>query len=70
MLREIIVPKTDSYTIHIPKEYINKTMEILVLPLSHNTQDNIDVMETNAFSNHSANIIKDWLDDSEDNVWK
>lgn len=34
MIREIIRPKTQSYTITIPKEYLNKEVEILVLPLS------------------------------------
>ena len=26
--------------------------------------------ELKAFSNHSANNIKEWLDDSEDEIWK
>ena len=26
--------------------------------------------ETLLFSNHSANLIEEWLDDSEDKVWK
>jgi len=34
MLREIVRPRTDRYTIEIPKEYINHEVEILVFPLS------------------------------------
>ena len=71
MLREIIRPTTKSYSIHIPKEYINTEVEILVLPF--NTSDNkiIDKKdsEIQAFSNHSANNIQEWQDDSEDQVW-
>ncbi len=26
--------------------------------------------EVRAFSNHSANIIEEWQDDSEDDIWK
>jgi hypothetical protein len=26
--------------------------------------------EINAFSNHSANLIDEWKDDSEDEIWK
>ena len=70
MLREIIIPRTDQYSIHIPKEYINKKMEIFILPFPNNTQDYVDISETKAFSNHTANTIKDWLDQSEDDVWK
>lgn len=33
MLREIVIPKETEYLLKIPVEYINKTIEILVLPL-------------------------------------
>ena len=36
MLREIIRPTSENYNIHIPKEYINKEIEILILPFSYN----------------------------------
>ena len=29
-----------------------------------------DETETLLFSNHSANLINEWLDDSEDEVWQ
>ena len=32
MLREIIKPTKEDYILHIPKEYINTRIEILVLP--------------------------------------
>ena len=43
MLRQIIKPTSEFYNIHIPKEYINHEIEIMVLPLfmlekSNNTQ--------------------------------
>ena len=31
---------------------------------------NNDNLETKAFSNHSANLIEEWKDSSEDDVWK
>ncbi len=34
MVREIIIPKSENYNLHIPKEYIDQEVEILVLPLS------------------------------------
>jgi hypothetical protein len=33
MLREIVTPTTQSYTVQIPLEYLNKKVEILVLPV-------------------------------------
>ena len=29
-----------------------------------------DETETLLFSNHSANLIEEWLDDSEDEIWE
>lgn len=33
MAREIIKPTTGRYDLHIPKKYINKKIEIVILPL-------------------------------------
>jgi hypothetical protein len=43
MLRQIIKPTSEFYNVHIPKEYINHEVEIVLLPLfmlenSNNTQ--------------------------------
>lgn len=37
----------------------------------HNEQKNYgDRSETQAFSSHSANLIEEWKDDVEDDIWK
>ena len=72
MLRKIIRPTSENYNIDIPKEYINTEVEILVLPFSNmqnKVKDNKQ-SEIQAFSNHSANNIEEWLDESEDEIWK
>jgi len=71
MLREIIRPISENYNIHIPKEYINTEVEILVLPFD-SVKNKIQAQgysEIQAFSNHSANTIEEWIDDSEDEIW-
>jgi len=35
MVREIITPRSSEYMVQIPQEYIDKKVEILVLPFSH-----------------------------------
>jgi len=58
MLREIIKPVTDFYSVHIPKEYINQEVEILVLPFSYNKRQEIeDTMIYDVFSKTSG-ILK------------
>lgn len=39
MLRQIIKPTSEFYSVHIPKEYINQEVEILVLPFSYPIKD-------------------------------
>ena len=34
MLRQVITPTSEFYNVHIPKEYINHKVEIMVFPLS------------------------------------
>ena len=45
MVREIIKPVSEVYNLHIPKEYINKRVEILILAFSYNEKN--EVMEQN-----------------------
>ena len=41
MVRKIVIPHNSHYTISIPSEYLNRTVEILVLPFDNgNTHDN------------------------------
>jgi hypothetical protein len=40
MVRKIVIPHNSHYTISIPDEYLNRTVEILVLPFDKgNTHD-------------------------------
>lgn len=69
MTREIIKPTSEYYSLHIPKEYINQKVEILVLPFSE-IKKNKKADELKMFSEHSANLIEEWKDDAEDDIWK
>ncbi len=57
MLREIVRPTSEFYNIHIPKEYINTGVEILVLPFSHDYERK-DQTNNELFSKTSG-ILKD-----------
>ncbi|RQD66819.1 MAG: hypothetical protein D5R98_01435 [Desulfonatronovibrio sp. MSAO_Bac4] len=48
MIREIIKPQNNTYLLNIPEEYINKEVEILLLPV--NTEE--------ARIDHLKNIIR------------
>lgn len=52
MLREIITPKTQNYTVQIPLEYLNTQVEILVLPFVNKepvlTDNSMDIIKKTA----------------------
>ena len=54
MLREIITPQTQDYTIKIPAEYLNTKVEILVLPFS---EDKIYSVEITDLIKKTAGIL-------------
>ncbi len=55
--------------IQIPKEYDsvkeNKNARVIIL-LKENPEDS----DVKSFSNHTAELIDEWKDDVEDEVWK
>lgn len=52
MLKEIIHPKTQEYLLHIPKEYLNTEIEVLLIPLKemHSISNNRVIGITNKTS--------------------
>jgi len=40
MIRKIIKPSSEYYNVHIPKEYMDKRVEILVLPFDDESEEN------------------------------
>jgi len=68
MVRKIIKPQSEEYTIQIPKEYIDTQVEILVLPLedtskTHLTQEQQKELAQRMDTFHKdRNIGRTWND--------
>jgi len=58
MLREIIRPTSEFYKIHIPKEYINQEVEILVLPFSYEKKQTIKEHQNDDIFLKTTGILK------------
>lgn len=58
MIREIIHPTTENYTIVIPKEYLNKDVELLIIPLDSKNGEDSDKMRKLEIIRNSAGLIK------------
>lgn len=57
MVREIIKPISEIYNLHIPKEYINKRVEILILPFTYNEKKKESNLDNDIFTKTSG-ILK------------
>ena len=55
MLREIIKTKSKEYILHIPKEYLNKRIEILVLPLDDNSDTSRQLISNSRIESNNKN---------------
>ena len=56
--------------INIPKIYQSINHKNARIIIMYNEKDNLkEHNDLKAFSNHSANTISEWLDESEDEVW-
>ncbi|HPB82920.1 MAG TPA: hypothetical protein PK200_12855 [Spirochaetota bacterium] len=58
MIREIIKPTKRDYTIQIPDEYLNRTVEILILPISDDQIKNSPAVDDD-LTRKTAGILKD-----------
>ncbi|MEA3354028.1 MAG: hypothetical protein U9Q33_09460 [Campylobacterota bacterium] len=58
MLRQIILPTEEHYDLHIPKEYLNHEVEILVLPFSYSKEAKEIQLEDKDIFKKTAGILK------------
>ncbi|MCT7539501.1 hypothetical protein N5T82_06585 [Aliarcobacter cryaerophilus] len=57
MIREIVTPTNTNFTLKIPKEYLNRQVEILVLPLFN--ESNVKKTKILEAFSKIAGILKD-----------
>ncbi len=58
MVREIIVPTHQEHTVHIPKEYLQKHVEILILPYDTDKKS-VTKQTDDAIFSQTAGILSD-----------
>ena len=60
MIREIVKPKNQDFVIHLPDEYLNQELEILVFPINTKKEKNSSI------TNNLSGILKNSKIDEED----
>lgn len=59
-----------SHIMFLLKNLKSKELKIIEESKSSKSFNATDELETKIFSNHSANLIEEWKDSAEDEVWK
>jgi len=69
-IKDSVLEKVLYFLQNLPKDDVkiveNKVIENSNIDENYETQDGRD---TAMFSNHSANIVNEWKDESEDKIW-
>jgi len=60
MIREIVRPKSQDFIIHLPNEYVNQDLEILVFPINSKKDKKFSI------TNSLSGILKNSKIDEED----
>jgi len=68
-IRETLQVKNHRISYTLPKSFNYDEIEMIILPKIDDKEKKTDE-ELEAFSSHSASTVKEWLDDSEDDIWK
>ena len=59
MIRKIIKPSSEYYNVHIPKEYMDKRVEILVLPFDDKPEENNqEINKNNRLLEKTAGLLR------------
>jgi len=58
MVREIIKPTSEFYNLHIPREYINHEVEILVLPFSYDEKTQSEKKMSDDIFSKTSGLLK------------
>ncbi|RQD65508.1 MAG: hypothetical protein D5R98_02830 [Desulfonatronovibrio sp. MSAO_Bac4] len=48
-IREIIKPESETYTIHIPKNYLHREVEVILLPVFSSSQKHVPAQRERDF---------------------
>ncbi len=62
MVREIVTPQSQEYILNIPEEYIDKEIEILILPFSYPKESDEKEIKKDIFAKTSGILTSQNLD--------
>jgi len=68
MVRTVVTPSHQDVSIHLPKNYIGKKVEVIAFTIEETFSEKTDSTFTHIASEKS--LAKDWLTPEEDKAWE
>ncbi len=67
MIRTVVTPSNQDVSIHLPKNYIGKKVEVIAFTIEETVTENTD--KTLTYYASEKALAKDWLTPEEDKAW-
>ncbi len=69
MVRTVVTPDNQNVSIHLPKDYVGKRVEVIAFTIE---EANEEIIKTDSLLTYLASekvLAKDWLTSEENNAW-
>ena len=69
MVRTLVTPNNQDISIHLPKNYIGKRVEVIAFTIDEPVEGKIKKEQTLTHIASENSLAKDWLSTEEDTAW-
>lgn len=69
MVRTLVTPNNQDISIHLPKNYIGKRVEVIAFTIDEPVEGKINKEQTLTHIASENSLAKDWLSTEEDSAW-
>ena len=70
MIRTVVTPSQQNISIHLPKDFIGKRVEVIAFTIDEAINEPLTVDEPLTHYASEKVLAKDWLSPEEDKAWK
>lgn len=70
MIRTVVTPNNQDVSIHLPKDYIGKKVEVIAFTIEETIDEPIKKYFPLTYLASEKSLAKDWLTSEEDQAWQ
>ena len=70
MIRTVVTPSKQNISIHLPKDFVGKRVEVIAFTIDETVNETLTVDEPLTHYASEKILAKDWLTPEEDKAWE